>query len=182
MRASRCVWLTIGSFIVNFYRGFRRTRRSRWKPAAATVGWSIRWNGSVIARIMQPAGGQAADVTDQQDGQAGRQRAGHPASQGHSTGGLDSAWRIARSTRTAPSAHPFGENAHASENRIQVTLARHKVQVPGEDLFGVAARLELGTRLPKLPIHCREAVEQELAAVNFLKTRSNVPSSGSKRS
>jgi transposase len=55
------------------------------------------------------------------------------------------------------------------KNRIQATLARHNVQVPGADLFGVAARLELGTRLPDLPLHCREAVEQELATVDFLK-------------
>jgi transposase len=55
------------------------------------------------------------------------------------------------------------------KNRIQATLTRHNVQVPGADLFGVAARLELGTRLPELPAHCREAVEQELAMVDFLK-------------
>jgi transposase len=57
------------------------------------------------------------------------------------------------------------------KNRIQATLARHNVQVPGADLFGVAARLELGRRLPDLPVHCREAVEQELATVDFLKTQ-----------
>jgi hypothetical protein len=26
-------------------------------------------------------------------------------------------------------------------------------------------------RLPELPVHCREAVEQELATVDFLKTQ-----------
>jgi transposase len=41
------------------------------------------------------------------------------------------------------------------KNRIHGTLARHNVQVPGADLFGVAARLELGTRLPELPTHSR---------------------------
>jgi hypothetical protein len=55
------------------------------------------------------------------------------------------------------------------KNRIQATLARHNVQVSGADLFGVAARLELSTRLPELPGHCREAIEQELAMVDFLK-------------
>jgi len=34
------------------------------------------------------------------------------------------------------------------KNRIHGTLSRHNVQVPGADLFGVAARLELGRRLP----------------------------------
>ena len=32
------------------------------------------------------------------------------------------------------------------KNRIHGTLSRHNVQVPGADLFGVAARLELGKR------------------------------------
>jgi transposase len=55
------------------------------------------------------------------------------------------------------------------KNRIHGTLSRHNVQVPGADLFGVAARLELGTRLPELPVHSREAVEQELATLDFLE-------------
>ena len=54
------------------------------------------------------------------------------------------------------------------KNRIHGTLARHNVQIPGADLFGVAARLELSTRLPELPVHSREAVEQELATLDFL--------------
>lgn len=41
--------------------------------------------------------------------------------------------------------------------------------MPGADLFGVAARLELGTRLPELPVHSREAFEQELAMLDFLE-------------
>lgn len=57
------------------------------------------------------------------------------------------------------------------KNRIHGTLARHNVQVPGADLFGVAARRELGTRLPELPEHSREAVEQELATLDFLETQ-----------
>jgi hypothetical protein len=43
------------------------------------------------------------------------------------------------------------------------------VQIPGADLFGVAARLKLGARLPELPTHSREAVEQELATLDFLE-------------
>jgi hypothetical protein len=31
--------------------------------------------------------------------------------------------------------------------------------------------LQLGARLPELPVHCGEAVEQELAAVDFLQTQ-----------
>jgi transposase len=57
------------------------------------------------------------------------------------------------------------------KNRIHGTLSRHNVQVPGADLFGVAARLELGTRLPELPEHSHKAVEQELATLDFLETQ-----------
>ena len=55
------------------------------------------------------------------------------------------------------------------KNRIHGTLARHNIQIPGADLFGVAARLQLGRRLPELPTHSREAIEQELATLDFLK-------------
>jgi transposase len=55
------------------------------------------------------------------------------------------------------------------KNRIHGTLARHNVQIPSADLFGVAARLQLGDRLPELPEHSREAVEQELATLDFLE-------------
>ena len=57
------------------------------------------------------------------------------------------------------------------KNRIHGTLARYNIQVSGADLFGVAARLELGTRLPELPTHSREAIEQELATLDFLETQ-----------
>jgi transposase len=55
------------------------------------------------------------------------------------------------------------------KNRIHGTLARYNIQVPGADLFGVEARLELDARLPELPAHNREAVEQELATLDFLQ-------------
>ena len=55
------------------------------------------------------------------------------------------------------------------KNRIHGTLIRHNVQIPGTDLFGVEARLQLGTRLPELPVHSREAIEQELATLDFLE-------------
>jgi transposase len=57
------------------------------------------------------------------------------------------------------------------KNRIHGTLVRHNIQVPGADLFGVAARMHLGTRLPELPVHSREAVEQELATLDFLEVQ-----------
>src|SRR5258706_2465901 len=57
------------------------------------------------------------------------------------------------------------------KNRIHGTLARYNIQVPGADLFGVGPRLELGTRLPELPEHSREAGEQELATLDFLETQ-----------
>jgi hypothetical protein len=57
------------------------------------------------------------------------------------------------------------------KNRIHATLGRHNIQVPGADLFCGTARKQLGMRLPELPVHCREAVEQELATVDFLKTQ-----------
>ena len=55
------------------------------------------------------------------------------------------------------------------KNRIHGTLARHNVVVPGADLFGTEARLQLGERLPELPVHSREAIEQELATLDFLE-------------
>ena len=57
------------------------------------------------------------------------------------------------------------------KNRIHGTLTRHNVQILGADLFGVQARLELGARLPELPVHSREAVEQELATLDFLQVQ-----------
>src|SRR5258706_367931 len=57
------------------------------------------------------------------------------------------------------------------KNRIHGTLARYNVQVPGADLFGVEARMRLSARLPELPAHTRAAVEQELAALDFLETQ-----------
>src|SRR5260370_30621033 len=57
------------------------------------------------------------------------------------------------------------------KNRIHGTLARYNIQVPGADLFGVGPRLELGTGLPELPEQSREAVEQELATLDFLETQ-----------
>ena len=38
-------------------------------------------------------------------------------------------------------------------------------------MFGAGALLELGTRLPELPVHSREAVEQGLTTLNFLETQ-----------
>ena len=55
------------------------------------------------------------------------------------------------------------------KNRIHGTLARHNVQVPGADLFGVGPRLELVGRLSELPPNSREAVEQELTTLDFLE-------------
>ena len=55
------------------------------------------------------------------------------------------------------------------KNRIHGTLTRYNVQIPGTDLFGVEARLQLGARLPELPVHSREAVEQELVTLDFLE-------------
>jgi transposase len=57
------------------------------------------------------------------------------------------------------------------KNRIHGTLARYNLQVPGADLFGVEARRQLGARLPELPVHSREAVEQELKTLDFLETQ-----------
>src|SRR5262249_39887114 len=39
------------------------------------------------------------------------------------------------------------------------------------DLFGAGPRLQLSERLPELPVHSREAVEQELRALDFLETQ-----------
>ena len=45
------------------------------------------------------------------------------------------------------------------------------MQVPGAELFGVGARLRLGAPLPDLPVHSREAIEQELATLDFLEAQ-----------
>ena len=37
------------SFTASFWLDFHRIRRSQWKPAAATVGWWMRWSGRAIA-------------------------------------------------------------------------------------------------------------------------------------
>src|SRR5580658_1735100 len=55
------------------------------------------------------------------------------------------------------------------KNRIHANLAQHNLQIPGTDLFGVTARAQLGQRLPELPEHSREAVEGELAVLDFLE-------------
>ncbi len=57
------------------------------------------------------------------------------------------------------------------KNRIHATLARHNMQIPGTDLFGVEARLKLGARLPELPAHSRETVVEELAVLDFLEVQ-----------
>jgi transposase len=54
------------------------------------------------------------------------------------------------------------------KNRIHGTLSGHNVLVPGVDLFGTSGRRELGKRLAELPQHSREAIEQELATLDFL--------------
>jgi transposase len=57
------------------------------------------------------------------------------------------------------------------KNRIHGTLTRYNLQIPGADLFGVEARLQLEARLPELPEHSREAVKQELTTLDFLETQ-----------
>jgi len=61
------------------------------------------------------------------------------------------------------------------KNRIQGALARYNIQIAGvSDLFGGEGRLRLGQRLgelPELPLHSREAIEQELATLDFLETQ-----------
>lgn len=55
------------------------------------------------------------------------------------------------------------------KNRIHGTLARHNAQVRGvTDPFGAEGRGLLNARLPDLPGHTREAVVQELSALDFL--------------
>jgi transposase len=67
------------------------------------------------------------------------------------------------------------------KNRIHGTLARHNVQVPGADLFGAEACLPLSARLPELPEHSREAVEQGLETLDFLDIQLKSAERGWKR-
>src|SRR5207253_10807372 len=71
--------------------------------------------GRSQTQTLQPAGGQAADGADPQNGQAGRQRIGHFVAQWHFAGGLDSTSRVAGSTRAAAAPNLPGEAAHARE-------------------------------------------------------------------
>src|SRR5258705_10248082 len=57
------------------------------------------------------------------------------------------------------------------KNRIHATLLRYNVQIEGADLFGVAARRQLGVRLTELPEHSRASIQQELATLDFLETQ-----------
>ena len=57
------------------------------------------------------------------------------------------------------------------KNRIQARWRATTCKYRERILFGVASRLELGARLPELPVHSREAVEQELATLDFLETQ-----------
>ena len=57
------------------------------------------------------------------------------------------------------------------KNRIHGTLARHNVQIPGSDLFSAGPRLQLSKQLPELPVHCRDAIAQELATLDFLDSQ-----------
>jgi hypothetical protein len=75
------------------------------------------------------------------------------------------------------SMHTSRERTRA-KNRIHGTLARHNVAVPGADLFGAEGRLELSKRLPELPVHSREPVEQELATLDFLQDEIRSAESG----
>jgi transposase len=55
------------------------------------------------------------------------------------------------------------------KNRIHGTLARHNIQIPATDLFGVEGRRLLSALLPELPTHCRDAIHQELSVLDFLE-------------
>ena len=105
----------------------------------------------------------------QEDRHAGCPRTGHPAAQRHSTGGVDPTSEL-RDQRELLRLRIFVVRLRTRvKNRIHGTLSCHNIQVPGADLFGVAARMHLGTRLPELPLHSREAIEQELATLDFLE-------------
>ena len=56
------------------------------------------------------------------------------------------------------------------KNRIHGTLTRHNMQIPGADLFCRFAVAAWRT-LPELPVPSREAIEQELATLEFLETQ-----------
>jgi hypothetical protein len=61
----------------------------------------------------------------------------------------------------------LGTVAHTREEPDPRHVSRHNVRVPGADLFGAVARLQLGARLPELPVNSPEAVEQEVATLGF---------------
>ena len=64
------------------------------------------------------------------------------------------------------------------KNRIHGTLARHNVLVPGADLFGVEARLQLGARLPDCLFTAERPLSKNWRRSIFWKPRSTRPSIG----
>jgi transposase len=67
------------------------------------------------------------------------------------------------------------------KNRIHATLSLFNVQVPGADLFAVAARRQLGARLPELPVHTVKRSSRDWQRSIFWKLRLNPPRTGWKR-
>jgi transposase len=120
---------------------------------------------------VQSARGETAHEADQQDRQARRPRLAIPLRNGT----LPEGWippSELRDQRELVRLRIFLVHLRTRvKNRIHGTLARHNVQVPGADLFAVGAHLELGARLPELSMHSREAIEQELATLDFLETQ-----------
>lgn len=55
------------------------------------------------------------------------------------------------------------------KNRIHGSLQYHNFQILANDVFSAEGRRQLTARLPELPVHAREAVAQELAALDFLE-------------
>jgi len=72
--------------------------------------------------------------------------------------------------RSSMAAAPRSPSCAASSSRYFVIVAA-RPGLRARWLFGVPARLELGVRLPELPEHSREAIEQELATLDFLETQ-----------
>jgi transposase len=68
------------------------------------------------------------------------------------------------------------------KNRIHGTLSRHNVHVPGADLFGVTARLQLGSGCRSCPCIAAKLSCRSWQRWIFSKSRLNQQSGGSKES
>ena len=182
--ARLCAWRTIA----DVYREFL-ARLPAHSAIAVEASGSYSWLVDEMERaghrpkLCNPLEAKRRMATDQEDRQVGCERAGDPASQRHPAGSVDSTERTPRSTRAAAAADLSGASADASKESHPRCIGASQRADAGS---GSVRRRQLDCKwrnaLPELPVHSREAIEQELATLDFLELfRSNQQRNGWKR-